>query len=338
MNLKVGTKLNQFIAKIIFFIAVVIANNAVPAQTLESPASINFPTKPIHLIVPFAPGGGNDFIARFIAQRLSTGLKQSVIVENKAGAGGLLGAEFAIKSPPDGYTILLISASYTVNSALYPLKYDPEVDISAIGQVSQGAFVLVANPNLPVNSLSELINLSKSSSSIISIASSGHGSVLHLSAELLMSKAGIKLLHVPYKGGGPALSDTLSGQTQLFFSTPSIALPFIKAGKLKPLGVTTLKRTPVLPEVPTLQESGLNGYEVNVWHGLIAPKGTPLSIVQKINQELIKAFNSKEAVELLEKDGVYPLVGSPQQFDALIKREITNWKDLVKKSNISAVP
>ena len=153
-----------------------------------------------------------------------------------------------------------------------------------------------------------------------------------------MSKAGIKLLHVPYKGGGPALSDTLSGQTQLFFSTPSIALPFIKSGKLKALGVTTLKRTPVLPDVPTLQESGVVGYEVNVWHGLIAPKGTHQGVIQKINQELIKAFNSKEAVDLLEKDGVYPSVGTPQQFDALIKREITNWKELVKKSNISLEP
>ena len=338
MNFKLGTKLKQCTIKIIFSIAIVITNHFLHAQTLDSTGHINYPTKPIHLIVPFPPGGGNDFIARFIAQRLTSSLKQPVIVENKAGAGGLLGTEFAVKSPPDGYTILLISASYTVNSALYPLKYDPVVDISAIGQVSQGAFVLVANPSLPVSSMSELINLSKSSSVSISIASSGHGSVLHLSAELLMSKAGIKLLHVPYKGGGPALSDTLSGQTQLFFSTPSIALPFIKVGKLKPLGVTTLKRTSVLSDVPTLQESGLNGYEVNVWHGLIAPKGTPLSIVQKINQELIKAFNSKEAVELLEKDGVYPSVGSPQQFDALIKQEINNWKDLVKKSNVSVEP
>jgi hypothetical protein len=312
--------------------------NSVSAQSIEPIAAANYPNKPIHLIVPFPPGGGNDFIARFIAQRLSTGFKQSVIVENKAGAGGLLGTEAAVRSAPDGYTILLISASYTVNSALYSLKYDPVVDITPIAQVSQGAFVLVANPSLPANNINELIALSKNSSNLISIASSGHGSVLHLSAELLMSKAGIKLLHVPYKGGGPALSDTLSGQTQLFFSTPSIVLPFIKSGKLKPLGVTTVKRTPVLSEVATLQESGVNGYEVNVWHGIIGPKGISVNIIQKINQELIKAFNSKEAIELLEKDGVYPLVGSPQQFETLIKREITVWKDLVKKSNISIEP
>ena len=308
------------------------------SQTTDSSASLTYPSKPIHLIVPFPPGGGNDFIARFIAQKLSIGLKQAVVVDNKAGAGGLLGTEIAIKSPADGYTLLLISASYTVNSALYPLKYDPIADMTAIGQVSQGAFVLVANPSLAANSISELINLSKAAAAPISIASSGHGSVLHLSAELLMSKVGIKLLHVPYKGGGPALSDTLSGQTQLFFSTPSIALPFIKSGKLKALGVTTVKRTPVLPDTPSLQESGINGYEVNVWHGLIAPKSLPNAIVQKINQELAKAFNSKEAIELLEKDGVYPAVGTPQQFDQLIRREITVWRDLVKNSNIKVDP
>lgn len=327
----------KFFLRIFFSFAIFFVSDFLIAETIDSTGSINYPTKPIHLIVPFPPGGGNDFIARFIAQRLTAGLKQSVIVENKAGAGGLLGTEFAIRSLPDGYTILLISASYTVNSALYPLKYDPITDIQAIGQVSQGSFVLVANPSLPVNSISDLISHSRSAS-VLSIASSGHGSVLHLSAELLMSKAGIKLLHVPYKGGGPALSDTLSGQTQLFFSTPSIALPFIKSGKLKALGVTTTKRTPVLPDVPTLQESGVVGYEVNVWHGLIAPRGTPIGVVQKINQELIKAFNSKDAVDLLEKDGVYPSVGSPQQFDALIKREVTSWKELVKKSNISLEP
>ena len=327
----------KFFLRIFFSFAIFFVSDFLIAETIDSTGSINYPTKPIHLIVPFPPGGGNDFIARFIAQRLTAGLKQSVIVENKAGAGGLLGTEFVIRSLPDGYTILLISASYTVNSALYPLKYDPITDIQAIGQVSQGSFVLVANPSLPVNSISDLISHSRSAS-VLSIASSGHGSVLHLSAELLMSKAGIKLLHVPYKGGGPALSDTLSGQTQLFFSTPSIALPFIKSGKLKALGVTTTKRTPVLPDVPTLQESGVVGYEVNVWHGLIAPRGTPIGVVQKINQELIKAFNSKDAVDLLEKDGVYPSVGSPQQFDALIKREVTSWKELVKKSNISLEP
>ena len=327
----------KFFLRIFFSFAIVFVSDFLIAETIDSTGSINYPTKPIHLIVPFPPGGGNDFIARFIAQRLTAGLKQSVIVENKAGAGGLLGTEFVIRSLPDGYTILLISASYTVNSALYPLKYDPITDIQAIGQVSQGSFVLVANPSLPVNSISDLISHSRSAS-VLSIASSGHGSVLHLSAELLMSKAGIKLLHVPYKGGGPALSDTLSGQTQLFFSTPSIALPFIKSGKLKALGVTTTKRTPVLPDVPTLQESGVVGYEVNVWHGLIAPRGTPIGVIQKINQELIKAFNSKDAVDLLEKDGVYPSVGSPQQFDALIKREVTSWKELVKKSNISLEP
>jgi tripartite-type tricarboxylate transporter receptor subunit TctC len=298
----------------------------------------SYPQRPVHLVVPFPPGGGNDFIARFVAQRLTTSLKQAVIIDNKAGAGGLMGNEFAIKSPADGYTLLLVSASYTVNAALYPLKYDPVQDVSAVAQLSQGAFVLVANPNLAAKNLTELIALAKSHPRDVTIASSGLGSILHLSAELLMSQASIQLLHVPYKGGGPALSDTLSGQTQLFFSTPSVALPFIKSGKLKALGVTTKERTPVLSEVPSLREAGLPNYEVNVWHGILAPKGTPRTIISKLNTEINHAMNSKDAQELLEKDGVYPVSGTPEQFQALIKRETALWQDVVKKSNITLDP
>jgi len=298
----------------------------------------NYPQHPVHLVVPFPPGGGNDFIARFVAQRLATSLKQAVIIDNKAGAGGLMGNEFAIKSPADGYTLLLVSASYTVNAALYPLKYDPVQDVSAVAQLSQGAFVLVANPNVAAKNLSELIAFAKAHPGDVTIASSGLGSILHLSAELLMGQASIHLLHVPYKGGGPALSDTLSGQTQLFFSTPAVALPFIKTGKLKALGVTTKERTPVLAEVPSLREAGLPNYEVNVWHGILAPKGTPRTIIAKLNTEINRAMNSKDAQDLLEKDGVYPVSGTPEQFQALIKRETALWQEVVKKSNISIEP
>ena len=308
---------------------------SVQAQVLGAES---YPQRPVHLVVPFPPGGGNDFIARFVAQRLTTSLKQAVIIDNKAGAGGLMGNEFAIKSPADGYTLLLVSASYTVNAALYPLKYDPVQDVSAVAQLSQGAFVLVANPNLAAKNLTELIALAKSHPRDVTIASSGLGSILHLSAELLMSQASIQLLHVPYKGGGPALSDTLSGQTQLFFSTPSVALPFIKSGKLKALGVTTKERTPVLSEVPSLREAGLPNYEVNVWHGILAPKGTPRTIISKLNTEINHAMNSKDAQELLEKDGVYPVSGTPEQFQALIKRETALRQDVVKKSNITLDP
>ena len=310
-------------------------NSHVQAQGINAEA---YPKRPVHLVVPFPPGGGNDFIARFVAQRLSTALKQAVIVDNKAGAGGLMGNEFAVKSPPDGYTLLLISASYTVNAALYPLKYDPVEDVNAVAQLSQGAFVLVANPNLAAKNLAELIALARAHPGELTIASSGLGSILHLSAELLMAQASIELLHVPYKGGGPALSDTLSGQTQLFFSTPSVALPFLKTGKLKALGVTTRQRTSVLPDVTTLREAGLPNYEVNVWHGILAPKGTSRAIIAKLNTEINRSMNTKDAQDLLSSDGVYPVSGTPEQFQALIKRETALWQEVAKKSNITLDP
>ena len=300
----------------------------------QAMANTSYPSKAIHLVVPFPAGGGNDFIARFLAQRLQASLKQAVIVDNKAGAGGLMGNEFVVQSAPDGYTLLLASASYTVNAALYPLKYDPLQDVSAVAQLSQGAFVLVANPKLSAKNIAELIALAKARPKELNIASSGEGSILHLSAELLMNKAAIELTHIPYKGGAQALCDTIAGQTQLFFSTPSVALPFIKTGKLRALGVSTNKRTAVLPEVPTLNEAGVPGYEVNVWHGILAPKGLPSNITNKLNAEINTAMNSKEAQELLEKDGVYPMSGSPEQFQSLLRREIISWKDVVKKANI----
>lgn len=307
------------------------SDSTLPSQSI---ARTSFPSRPIHLVVPFPPGGGNDFIARFLAQRLQTALKQPVIVDNKAGAGGLLGNEFVLQSAADGYTLLLASASYTVNAALYPLKFDPLLDVSPVAQLSQGAFVLVANSKLNVNSISDLISLAKAHPKEINIASSGEGSILHLSAELLMNKASIDLTHIPYKGGAQALSDTISGQTQLFFSTPSVALPFIKSGKLKALGVSTLKRAPVLSFIPTLNEAGISGFEVNVWHGILAPKGLAQNITNRLNSEINLAMNSKEAQELLEKDGVYPMSATPEQFQDLLRREIISWKEVVQKANI----
>jgi len=314
-----------------FALAQGVTDTPLSPQTLST---TNYPSRPIHLVVPFPAGGGNDFIARFLAQRLQTSLKQAVIIDNKAGAGGLMGNEYVVQSASDGYTLLLASASYTVNAALYPLKYDPLQDVSAVAQLSQGAFVLVANPKLSAKSISELIAFAKTHPKELNIASSGEGSILHLSAELLMSKASIELTHIPYKGGAQALSDTIAGQTQLFFSTPSVALPFIKTGKLKALGVSTIKRTSVLPDVPTLNEAGVTGFEVNVWHGILAPKGLPISITNRLNTEINLAMNSKDAQELLEKDGVYPIGGSPDQFQNLLRREIISWKEVVKKANI----
>src|SRR3954471_20487345 len=221
-----------------------------------------YPTKPVRIIVPFAPGGGSDFIGRFIAQRLTDSLGKQVIVENKPGAGGLLGVEQGVKAAPDGYTLILIASSYTVNPAIYKMNFDPVADITPIIQLSQGPLLVVTRPSLPVKSLKELIALAKSKPGQINFASSGQGSVIHLATELFDTMAGVKMNHIPYKGTGPALTDTIGGQTDVFFSSTATAMPQVQAGKLRALAVTTAKRIPALPDVPTVAESGVKGYDV----------------------------------------------------------------------------
>src|SRR6266581_5180106 len=217
-------------------------------------AAQQYPAKPIRIVVPFAPGGGSDFIARFMAQRLTTGLGQQVIVENKPGAGGVLGIEAGIKSPADGYTLTLIASSYTVNPSVYKLKFDPVGDITPIIQLSQGPLVAVVRLSLPVKNVKELIALAKEKPGQVNFASSGQGSVIHMATELFAGMAGIKMNHIPYKGTGPALTDTLGGQTDIFFSSTATAVPHVQSGKLKAIAVTSAKRIPALPNVPTVSE------------------------------------------------------------------------------------
>src|SRR6195256_5359591 len=229
-----------------------------------SPAAIaqQYPTNPVRIIVPFAPGGGSDFIARFVAQRLTEALGKQVIVENKPGAGGVLGIEQGIKAAPDGYTLTLIASSYTVNPSVYKLNFDPVNDITPIIQMSQGPLLIVVPPSLPVKNTRELIALAKSKPGQVNFASSGQGSVIHLATELFDSMAGVKMNHIPYKGTGPALTDTIGGPTDVFFSSTATAMPHVKSGKLRAVAVTTSKRIPALPDVPTVAESGVPGYDV----------------------------------------------------------------------------
>jgi tripartite-type tricarboxylate transporter receptor subunit TctC len=311
---------------------------ALAALAIVSPfaAAQEWPTKPVKIIVPFAPGGGSDFIARYIARRLTEELKQPFIVDNKPGAGGNIGAEQGIKSPPDGYTLTLIASSYTVNPSVYKINFDPVNDITPIIQISQGPLVVVANPKVPVKTMKEFIALAKSKPSEINYASSGQGSIIHAATEMFNMRAGTKMTHVPYKGSGPALTDTIAGQTQVFFSSASTAMPQVNAGKLNALAVTTSKRIAALPDVPTVQESGVAGYDVTLWHGLIGPKGMPPAVVNKINAAVSKALKMKESEEQLQNDGVSPAGGSPQQFGDTIKREIDAWAKVVKAADIRA--
>ena len=311
---------------------------ALAPLTLHVPGSFAqegpYPARALKLIVPFAPGGGNDFIARFVAERLGTALGRSVVVENHPGAGGMLGVRLGVEAMPDGYTLTLISNSYTVNPSLYKLSFDPLGDIAPIVHIAQGPFLVVANPNLPVKTVRDLIDLAKSKPGTITYASSGQGSIPHLATELLATMAGIKLTHVPYRGGGPALTDTIAGRTDVFLSPTSTAIQHVNAGKLRALAVTTAARSSVFPDVPTVAESGVPGYEVVLWHGIVAPKGVPDSIVAKLNREVNAILKLHEAVSLLENDGVAPAGGPPERLQNLIAREIPVWRKVVEQAGI----
>jgi tripartite-type tricarboxylate transporter receptor subunit TctC len=295
-----------------------------------------WPAKPVTIIVPFAPGGGSDFIARFIATKLGAGIGQTVIVDNRPGAGGLLGIELATKAKPDGYTIALIATSYTISPSLYKLSFDPIADITPIIQLSQGPMLLVANPKLPVTNTKELIALAKSKPNGLNFASAGQGSITHLAGELFALRAGVKMTHVPYKGTGPALTDTIAGTCDVFFTSTATALQHVQGGKLRAIAVTTTKRAPALPDVPTLAESGVPGYEAILWHGLIGPKGVPKPIVDRIAMEVNASLKLKETGETLKGDGVDAAGGTSEAFAAQIKKDIEVWGKVVKDAKVTA--
>ncbi len=313
-------------------VAAVAAVIAAPALTHAE----EWPSKPVKIVVPFAPGGGSDFIARYVARRLSEDLKTPFIVENKPGAGGNIGTEQGIKSPPDGYTLTLIASSYTVNPSVYKLNFDPVNDITPIIQISQGPLIIVTNPAFPPKTVKELVAYAKAKPNEVNFASSGPGSIIHAATEMFNLRAGTKMTHVPYKGTGPALTDTIGGQTQVLFGSATTVMPQITAGKLRAIGVTSGKRIPALPNVPTVGEQGVKDYDVVLWHGLIGPKGLPPAIVEKINASVAKSLKLKETEETLQNDGVAPAGGSAKQFDATIRKEIEAWRQVVKAADIKA--
>ena len=311
-----------------YLIAVIAAGLAAQAW------SQTYPTKLIRIIAPFAPGGGTDFIARVAAHKLSEVLGQQAIVENRAGAGGTLGAEVGVKAAPDGYTYTLISGSYAVNPSLYKLNFDPVNDITAVIQMSQGPFLVVVHPSLPVKGIKDLIALAKAKPNSLNYASSGHGSITHLATALFTDMAGIKMVHVAYKGTSPAITDTIAGQTQVLFGSVAATLPQMRNGRFKGIAVTTPKRIDAAPEIPTVSESGLKGYEVTLWHGMIAPKGLPKPILDRVNGELNKILQNKDMQDKLAGDGVSAAGGTPEQFAALIKRDIGVWRKVVQKAGV----
>ena len=310
---------------------------AVAAMLGGAPAvAQNYPTKPVRIIAPFAPGGGTDFIARVAAAKLGEAMGQQFLVDNRPGAGGALGAELGTKAPPDGYTYTLIAGSYSVNPAIYKLNFDPVNDITPVIQLSAGPLLIVSHPTLPAKTAKDLIAIAKSKPGNLLYASSGQGSIVHLATEYFADMAGIKMTHVPYKGTGPALIDTISGQTQLLWGSIAPTTPHVKSGKLKPIAVSTMKRVEAFPNVPTVNESGLKGYDVVLWHGLVAPKNLPRPILDRVNGELNKILRNKDMQDKLAGDGVSAAGGTPEQFGTLIKKDIDMWRRVVQKAGVKA--
>jgi tripartite-type tricarboxylate transporter receptor subunit TctC len=293
-----------------------------------------YPAKPVRVVIPFAPGGGSDFTGRLIAQKLSERLGTQFIVENKPGAGGNLGAQEVVKAAPDGYTVLIISASYTVNPSVYKMTFDPVNDITPIIQISGGPYVVAVHPSVPARTLAEFVALAKKDPQKLAYGSSGNGSIMHVASEYFLDSAKIKVLHVPYKGTGPALQDTIGGQVQLVFGAIPATLPHVRAGRLRALAVTTAKRVSAAPDLPTVAESGYAGYEVTNWHGLVGPKGMPQAAVERLNREINTIIQSPDMKKHMETEGLEPAGGSPARFGEILKSEAARWAKVVQQAGI----
>ncbi len=312
-----------------------VAAAAIATFAALAPAQTAFPTKPIRIVVPFPAGGATDILARAVAQKLTETTGQSVVVDNRPGAGGNIGAELVAKSPPDGYTLLMGTVgTHAINPSLYPkMPYDHVKDFAPVILVAGVPNVLVVNPSLPVNSVQELIAYGKANPGKLNFASSGAGTSIHLSGELFKTMTGVQMTHVPYKGSSPALTDLIGGQVQLMFDNLPPSLPHIKAGKLRALAVTSAQRALALPDVPTVAEAGLPGFEASSWFGLLAPAGTPKDAIAKINGEVAKWLATPEAKEKLASQGAIVAPGlAPEDFAQHIAAETAKWQKVVKDS------
>ena len=315
-----------------FVPATLLAASGAPAAT-----PTDYPTKPIRMIVGFAPGGGTDTTARAISIKLAELLGQQVIVDNRAGAAGNIATELVAKAAPDGYTILLGTiAALAINPSLYRTKlpFDSVRDFAPIIQAVDSTNILSLHPSVPAANVKELIALAKTKP--LNYGSSGVGGTGHLAGELFNSMAGTEMTHIPYKGGGPAMIDLVGGQVQLVFATAASAVPQIKAGKIKGIAVTTIKRSALMPNIPTIAESGLPGFDANNWYGLLAPAKTPRPLIMRLNAEVTKVLAMPDVKDFLFNQGLDPAPGTPEQFGAYIKSEITKWAKVVKDSGARA--
>ena len=298
----------------------------------------NFPNRPLRIILPFPAGSSvNDVLGRALAQRLAEPLGQQVIFESRSGAAGTIGSEMVAKAVPDGYTLLLATTGpLTIAPFVYPkLGYDTMLDFAPVTLFALAPYIIVVHPSVPAKNLKELVALAKAHPGKLRFASSGTGGTPHLCVELLKSVTGIDMQHIPYKGGAPAMIDTIAGQTQLYCSSVTNSAPFIKQGRIRAIGLTTLKRSPVLPDVPTLDEQGLKGFDVSQWVGIVAPGKTPRPIVQRLHQDIVRVINTPEMTSFIQQQGAEPATLGPEEFGALMRAELERWGKLVKAIKVT---
>ena len=301
----------------------------------QSAPAQNYPAKAIRFIVGFPPGGPNDILARILSQKLTENLGVPVTVDNRPGADSMIGTQLAARAAPDGYTISMISASTTVHPSVYSnVPYDVAKDFSHVTILASTAFLVVVNPALPVRSIKELIALAKARPGQLNFASSGAGGTLHLAGELFKSLAHVDMNHVPYKGGSPAVNDVVGGQVELMFGPLPVTMPHVKSGRLRPLAVTTAARWPALPDLPTVAEGGVKGYEASGWYGVVAPAGTPRAIVTRLNQEFVKALALPDVRKQIAGFDLEPIGNSPEQMVSHVSAELVKWANVVRDAKI----
>lgn len=314
---------------VIAFSVLLVAAPAAQAQ--------KYPERPVRLVVPFAPGGGTDIIGRIVGQGLSEVIGQPVIIDNRGGAGSTLGTEIVAKAPNDGYTLLFGNISLAFNATLYKkLRYDTQRDLAPISLAAVQPNIVVINPKIPANNLKEFIDLARANPGKYNFASAGTGSGTHLAAELLRMLTKIDLVHVPYKGTGPALTDLMGGQVAMMVSTFASALPHVKSGRMRALGVTTIKRSPAAPEVPTLDESGIPGYDYSTWYGLLGRGGTQKAIIDRLNDATRRVLENPEIRKRFDQQGVEPIRNTPAEFAAYLKSETEKWGKVVIATGATA--
>ena len=314
------------------FIGMLVCCAVAPALVSAQP----YPAKPIRLIVPFPPGGGVDGVARIAFARVSESLSQQVVIDNRGGSAGIIAAETAARAAPDGYTLFFgTTATQAITPHYYrKLAYDPVKDFAPISLIAGAGYLLVVHPSLPVTSLKEFIAFAKAKPGALNFSSSGNGTVLHLTTEMFRGMAGIDLVHVPYKGAAPALADLLSGQIQLTFNPASVVLPHVKTNRLRALGVTSARRTALAPDLPTLAEVGLPGFEASGWYAVLAPAGTPQAIIARMHQALTAAIADRDVKERFGASGVEPIGTTPEQFAAYMRDEFVKWGRVVRQAGV----